>query len=79
MMNYSVIANYDDCVITVQTNSADTAICALLEHAERGAAVDVMDNYTGEVYVTANNGEPYITEEWSMMILGWLMMNSWGM
>jgi hypothetical protein len=73
MMNYSVIANYDDCVITVETNSANTAISALLDHAERGAAVDVMDNYTGEVYVTANNGEPYITEEWVMMILGYLL------
>ena len=79
MMKYSVIATYDDCEIEVKTNSADTAICGLLEHAENGAAVDVVDNYTGEVYVTANKGEPYVTEEWSMMILGWLMLNSWGM
>ena len=73
---YYVNANYDDCTITVATNSADTAICALMEHAENGAPVDVIDGFTGEVLVTANHDEPYITEEWVMMILGWMLMNS---
>lgn len=75
---YYVTANYEDCAITVTTNSADVAICALMEHASNGAPVDVVDGYTGEVYVTANAEEDYITEEWAMMILGWLMMNAWG-
>lgn len=75
---YNVTAIYDNCAISVITNSVDTAIRALLEHAEKGCVVDVINNYTGEVLATANHDEPYITEEWSLMILGWLMQNSWG-
>ena len=75
--NYSVTAIYDNCVSNLQTNSADTAIRTMLTHAEAGAVVDVVNNYTGEVLATANHDEPYITEEWSLMILGWLMQNGW--
>lgn len=73
---YYITATYNDCEIEVKTNSADTAICALMEHAENGAPVDVIDGFTGEVLATANHDEPYITEEWSMMILGWMLLNS---
>lgn len=75
---YNVTAIYDNCAISVITNSVDTAIRALLEHAENGCVVDVINNYTGEVLATANHDEPYITEEWSLMILGWMMQNCWG-
>lgn len=75
---YNVTAIYDNCAISVITNSVDTAIRALLEHAENGCVVDVINNYTGEVLATANHDEPYITEEWSLMILGWLVQNNWG-
>lgn len=74
---YNIIANYDDCEIEVKTNSADTAICALMEHAENGAPVMVVDGLTGEVYATANHDEPWITEEWSLMVLGWLVKTMW--
>lgn len=74
---YNVVANYDDCEIEVKTNSADTAICALIEHAENGAPVMVVDGFTGEIYVMTNCDEPWATEEWSMMILGWLMKTVW--
>ena len=74
---YNVTATYDDCEIEVKTNSADTAICTLLEHAENGAPVVVVDGFTGEVLATANHDEPYITEEWSLMVLGWLMKTVW--
>jgi hypothetical protein len=47
-----------------------------MEHAENGAPVDVVDGFTGEILATANHDEPYITEEWSMMILGWMLLNS---
>lgn len=75
---YNVTAIYDNCAISVITNSVDTAIRALLEHAENGCVVDVINNYTGEVLATANHDEPYVTEEWSLMILGWMMQNCWG-
>jgi hypothetical protein len=75
---YYITATYDDCEIEVKTNSADTAICALMEHAEKGAPVRVIDGFTGEIYVVANwNDDDYITEEWSMMVLGWLMKTMW--
>ena len=74
---YNVIATYDDCEVEVKTNSADTAICALLEHAENGAPVYVTNGFTGEVLATANYDESYITEEWSLMVLGWLMKTTW--
>ena len=71
---YNITANYADCEIEVKTNSADVAICALMEHAENGAPVMVVDGFTGEIYVVTNwNDDDYITEEWSLMVLGWLM------
>ena len=69
---YNVIATYDDCEVEVKTNSADTAICALLEHAENGAPVMVVDGFTGEIHAMTNCEEPWATEEWSLMLLGWL-------
>ena len=74
---YNVIAIYDNCEIEVKTNSADVAICALMEHAEKGVPVYVTNGFTGEVLATANYDEPYITEEWSLMVLGWLMKTEW--
>ena len=74
---YNVTATYNDCEIEVKTNSADTAICALMEHAENGASVMVVDGFTGEIYVMTNCDEPWVTEEWNMMILGWLMKTVW--
>ena len=74
---YNITANYDDCEIEVKTNSADVAICALLEHAENGAPVMVVDGFTDEIYAMTNCEEPWITEEWSLMVLGWLMKTMW--
>lgn len=74
---YNVTATYDDCEIEVKTNSIDTAICAIMEHAENNVPVVVVDGFTGEVYVMINCEEPWITEEWNLMILGWLMKTTW--
>lgn len=70
---YNVIATYDDCEIEVKANSADVAICALMEHAEKGAPVMVVDSFTGEIHAMMNCEDPWITEEWNLMVLGWLM------
>lgn len=74
---YNITANYADCEIEVKTNSADVAICALLEHAENSAPVMVVDGFTGEIYTMTNCEEPWITEEWCLMMLGWLMKTAW--
>ena len=74
---YNVTATYDDCEIEVKTNSADVAICALMEHAENNVPVVVVDGFTGEVHAMVNCEKPWITEEWSLMILGWLVKTKW--
>jgi hypothetical protein len=75
---YYVTARYEDCEIEIKTNSATVAIEALMGYAEKGVYVHVTDGFTGEIYAIANSEEDYITEEWSMMILGWLMKTTWG-
>ena len=45
--------------------------------AENGAPVMVVDGFTGEIHATANHEDPWITEEWSLMVLGWLMKTTW--
>ena len=74
---YNVTVTYDDCEIEIKTNSADVAICALMEYAERGVPVMVVDGFTGEIHAMMNCEDPWITEEWSLMVLGWLMKTGW--
>ena len=74
---YNVTATYDDCEIEVKTNSIDTAICAMMEHAKDNVLVVVVDGFTGEVYVMINCEKPLVTEEWNLMILGWLVKTTW--
>lgn len=75
---YRVNTKYEFEEIDIQTNSADKAIRFMLDAVECGAVVTVTNGFTGEVLATANHEEDYITEEWSLMILGWLMQNNWG-
>lgn len=75
--NYTVIATYEDCAFSLQTNSAEHAIRFLLEHTEDGGEVTIIDNCTGEIVVSNSLDNTYITEEWSLMILGWMMQNAW--
>ena len=74
---YNIIATYDDCEIEVKTNSADTAVCALFEHTENGAPVMVVDGFTGEIYICTDPDNYWITEEWSLIVLSWLMKTMW--
>ena len=75
---YNVTATYDDYEIEVKTNSIDTAVCAMMEHAKDNVPVVVVDGFTGEAYVMINCENPWITEEWNLMILGWLTKNVCG-
>jgi nitrogen fixation/metabolism regulation signal transduction histidine kinase len=75
--NYRVNAKYAFEEIDLQTNDVEKAIRFMLDSAENGAVVTVTDGFTGEVLATANDGEPYITTEWSLMTLGLLMKNTW--
>lgn len=74
---YQVNAKYKFEEIDIQTNSVERAIGFMLDSAENGAVVVVTSGFTGEVLATANDEKPYITEEWSLMVLGLLMKTAW--
>ena len=74
---YQINAKYEFEEIDVQTNSIERAIRFMLDSAEKGAVVVVTNGFTGEVLATANDEEPYATEEWSLMVLGLLMKTAW--
>lgn len=74
---YQVNAKYKFEEIDIQTNSVERAIRFMLDSAENGAVVVVTNGFTGEILATANDEEPYITEEWSLMVLGLLMKTAW--
>lgn len=74
---YNVTATYDDYEIEVKTNSVDNAISAMMAYAKDNIPVVVVDGFTGEVYAMFNCEKPWITEEWSLMTLGWLVKTTW--
>ena len=74
---YQVNAKYKFEEIDIQTNSVERAIRFMLDSAENGAVVIVTSGFTGEILATANDEEPYATEEWSLMVLGLLMKTAW--
>ena len=77
-MKYTVIAEYENAEVTIKTNEINVALETFFEHQGEGVRVTLSDGFTGELYVTANDGENYIVEEWTYLILGWLMRNAWG-
>lgn len=74
---YQVNAKYEFEKIEIQTNSVERAIRFMLDSAEKGAVVVVTNGFTGEILATANDEEPYVTEEWSLMVLGLLTKTAW--
>ena len=74
---YQVNAKYKFEKIEIQTNSVERAIRFMLDSAEKGAVVVVTSGITGEILATANDEEPYATEEWSLMVLGLLAKTAW--
>ena len=74
---YQVNAKYKFEEIDIQTNNVERAIRFMLDSAEKGAVIVVTNGFTGEILATANDEEPYVTEEWSLMVLGLLMKTAW--
>lgn len=75
-MKYVVIAEYANAKITVETNEVEV----LFNEAEQHRGCDhlcICDGSTGEVLMHTGD-EPYCTDEFALMALGWLMMNNWG-
>ena len=76
---YSVIIEDATSRITAETNDVDDAISALMEGISDGSNCLIVDGLTGEVYVNFVNGEKtWVTDEWALMINGWLIKEMWG-
>ena len=75
-MKYVVMAEYANAKVTVETNDVEV----LFNEAEQHRGCDhlcICDGATGEVLMHTGD-EPYCTDEFALMALGWLMMNNWG-
>ena len=75
---YNVSAKYENAESEIRTNDIDLAIAEFFGRVEDDVPVDIISGITGEVLVSANNGENgWITPEWDLILLGWLMKNQW--
>lgn len=75
--NYSVIITTEDNRFTYESNDVREAIRATFECADDSSEVCICNGYTGEV-LFHNGDEPYCTDEMGLMMLGFLMEESWG-
>lgn len=75
--NYRVIATYKDTEFSLKTNDPDHAIRFLFEHTEDGAQVVVINNSTEELLARNTPEEVYMTREWSLMMIGWMVQNNY--
>ena len=75
--NYSVIITTEDNRFTYESNDVREAIRATFECADESSEVCICNGYTGEV-LFHNGDEPYCTDEMGLMMLGFLMEESWG-
>ena len=80
MFQYNVNAYAENEELTYRTNNPRRAIEDFLENAREGMHTDILNGCTGEVLAIANHpsGEKHCTDEMALMILGYLMEESWG-
>jgi hypothetical protein len=76
---YNVNAKYENAEIEIRTNDVNLAIEEFFARVEDDVPTDIISGITGEVLVSANNGENNcLGPGWDLMLLGWLMQNQWG-
>jgi len=75
---YTVNAYYEDITVSINTNEVEVVCNELLNRAEEGAAIDLIDNSIGEVLVSYNEEEKYMTPEWTLILVGYLALKTWG-
>lgn len=71
-MKYIATAKYENATLTCETWNADAVLPFLLEHVEQGAHIDVIDGLTGEVLCAQNCEDPYIQDDFALLIVGWM-------
>ena len=75
---YTVNAYYEGTTVSINTNEVEVVCGELFNRAEEGAAVDLIDNSIGEVLVSYNEEEKYMTPEWTLILVGYLALKTWG-
>jgi hypothetical protein len=77
--NYNVNTYFaDGDEMTLRTNSIRSALDAFFASAEDGHHTDIVNGFTGEVLAIANTDEPWVTDEMSLMMVGYLAEQAWG-
>lgn len=75
-MKYVVFAEYEDANVSVETNDMEVMFAEAERH--RGCPhLCIADGETGEVLMHTGS-EPYCSDEFAMMWLGWMMLQHWG-
>lgn len=76
-MKYTIISEFANAKVTVETNDIRTACAEFLSRAEDADHTCIYDGTTGEVL--ANTGDdPYCTDEFGLVLLCYLMADAWG-
>ncbi len=73
-MKYAVIAEYSDAKVTVETNDVEVMFLEVGQHQDCNHLC-VCDGTTGEVLMHTGD-EPYCTDEFALMQLGWQSLQS---
>lgn len=69
---YTITAEYEDAVITVETNDVEVAILSLVEHAN-AVSTTVVDGFTGEVLAYFSiEFDPYFEDAFGLACLGYI-------
>lgn len=75
-MKYTIISEFANAKLTVETDDIRTACAEFLNRAEDADHTCICDGTTGEVL--ANTGDdPYCTDEFGLILLGYLMADAW--
>lgn len=77
MYQYNVCVYAPNAEWTCKTNDPRYAIQTMFEYVEQGFHVDVINGFTGEVLCIQNHPEPYMQEDFGLMVLGWMMEQIW--
>jgi hypothetical protein len=73
-MKYAVIAEYNDAKVTVETNDVEVMFLEIGQRQDCNHLC-VCDGTTGEVLMHTGD-EPYCTDEFALMQLGWQALQS---
>ena len=71
MMNYNVIAHYDNTTVTCETDDINIVLTFFVEHKD--TQLEVIDGSTGEVLCTRNCENPILKDDFGLILLSFVM------